>query len=293
MSTGDLTWTVSIVALIVLGLSIQEEYGAKGNTAVRILDTGMNLVVIFWALLSFVIHRRDLQNQPLRFALLALAFKCVLNVYPLFRVIYNNATLPCSEDTVLKICEGLRDDYFVDRVSPQYRDKPVIYVANHALWCLDDIVALGALSGPDLSVVVNINPSGLGSIPVGCRTRVCTIDRTSGRYGYQALHKLVQEEVLGNGRSLIIFPEDMKKKTRVDRVAPLRTGTFKIARELHIPIVPLWIDWPCQFPSVIRSTEKVLRIHEGRGIKPETLSLEDCQRNVHSQLTSLSKRRSG
>jgi len=281
----DVTWALLLGVLIVLGLSVQEEMGAKGNTLVRILDVILNLVVVGWFLTYLVTDR----SNPILLLLLGYwAVRSVENISPILRIMYYNLTIPSTHESVIWAIERTRPCYVIDRVTPHYRKNPVIYVANHALWCLDDVVALGALSAPDLLVVINKAPSGLGIIPQNCRERLCVLDRR-GKSGYEALRTAVREEVVGKRRSLVIFAEDMTLKQSVREPAVLRTGTFKIASEFGIPVVPMWIDWPCQFPSILRSTEKRLRVREGAEIPSGDVGSYECRRLALRQLKALSR----
>jgi 1-acyl-sn-glycerol-3-phosphate acyltransferase len=261
--------------------------GHKGNTLVRVIDFLLNLSVIAWFLAHLIDYPQ--RDVPLGIVLAYWAYRSLLNIGPLLRIAYYTLSLDKSEETVVRAVEAVRPHYFIDRVSPYYRETPVIYVANHALWSLDDVVALASLSAPDLLVVINQAPSGIATIPENCRERLCAIDRR-GKTGYEALRNIVKEEVVEKRRSLVIFAEDMSKKKRVEEPAPLRTGTFKIASEFGLPIVPMWIDWPCQFPSILRSTEKILKITEGRAIPTAGINYEETRQTALRQLAALSQR---
>jgi hypothetical protein len=253
---------LAIITLIIVGFSLQLEYGPKANTLVRIIDLFLNFLVIIFGIIEIR------SGSPLQLLLGFLVYRSIVNILPVLEVMVSNFTMPSNIDTVEKVCLKAREHYNViwER---SLQPKPCIYLANHALWCLDDIVALGAISSRKLSIVININPSLLSVIPVGCREYMCTIDRERGDNGeivkgsgFSAMKTILQEEVLEKGKSLIIFPENMKLKTDVNKMAPLRSGVVKLARELEIPLVPIWITWPSQFPTILTSTDKVLRIQE-------------------------------
>jgi 1-acyl-sn-glycerol-3-phosphate acyltransferase len=281
-------WEVTLVSLVLLGAAFKEEYGAKGNTTVRVIDLLLNLIVITWALVSIIVKG----PRPLTLFLLYWGYRSLTNVLPLTKLIYYNLMRENSEANLVRTIEDVRPHYFIDRVTPHYRSRPVIYVANHALWCIDDVIALAALSGSDLLVVINPNPSGINMIPKTCRERMCVLDRQGGkRSGFEALRGAVKEEVLGKGRSLIIFSEDMGRKRDVGEVAPLRSGVFKVALEYKIPIVPMWIKWPCQFPTILRSVNKVLRVFEGKVIDTSLVrDLESLRQETRRQLVTLGGR---
>lgn len=253
---------VVIVIFILLGLCIQTEYGAKGSSAVRLIDFIINVLVIIFGLIEAI------KQSPLQLLFAFLVYRSWVNILPLLQLMLSNFTQPSTANAVERICLQAKEHYNIlwDR---SFQTQPCIYLANHALWCLDDIVALGALANRKLSIVVNINPSLLSVIPRGCRDYICTIDRERGDNGdtvkgsgFSAMKTILQEEVLEKGKSLLIFPENMKLKTDVNKMAPLRTGVVKLARELGIPLVPIWITWPSQFPTILTSTNKVLRIKE-------------------------------
>ena len=56
------------------------------------------------------------------------------------------------------------------------------------------------------------------------------------REGLQSLREGMRREV-GAGHSLLVFPEGTR--TTTGRVGPFKTGTFRLARELGVPVVPV------------------------------------------------------
>jgi len=262
-------WFMTIVGLILLGLSLQMELKARGNTYVRLIDLTLNIIVLIWAVFEIFI-RKSVVMSPF-FSILAL--RTIVNIYPLMKIMGTSLTSTPGEAVVENLCLEQRRYYSVDRrrcVAPESQ-PPCIFIANHSLWSIDDVSAIAALSGSNLLVVMNIGASGIKVVPRGCRKNLCTIDREPGKAGsgFENLKKAMEEEILGKGKSLVIFPEDMKLKSSSGELAPFRTGTFKLARELNIPVIPMWISWPCQFPTILNSTEKVLRTVEGPLIRPE------------------------
>jgi 1-acyl-sn-glycerol-3-phosphate acyltransferase len=170
--------------------------------------------------------------------------------------------------------------------------EPCIYVANHALWSLDDFVALSAIPRRNLSIVMNAGPAGLTSIPKHCKEYVCVIHREEGvkGSGFKAMDEIIHSEILNRKKSLLVFPEDMKCKKDVNNLAPLRTGVIKLAMKYNIPIIPLWIDWPCQFPTLLNSCEKTVIIREGGKLLPEEFDSVDLLKNtVYKNLMKISK----
>ena len=275
------TYSLIFLGMILLGMSLQLDLGAKANTYVRLIDLILNLLLIAFVAMEIAVNRKfELWHHVLLF----LAWRSWTNVLPVLKLLKLNLTEKPSVETVEKMCLQAKADYRVlGNLKPK---KPCIYVANHALWSMDDIVALGALARLDLMIVINMKPSGLTSIPPNCRKYLCTIDRSSDTNGFSALKEAMRKEVLENGKSLIVFAEDMKIKTDVTKPALLRSGTFKLAHELGIPVVPLWIDWPCQFPTLLNSTEKVLRLRSG-GVIENRPSWEDLRNKTWVALHQL------
>lgn len=74
-----------------------------------------------------------------------------------------------------------------------------------------------------------------------------------GNYGY--IRDVIQKHI-ENGISIIAFPEKTKEKTSSDDIAEFRSGLFSIAKELNIPIVPLFINWPTSFPMFIQGIQQ-------------------------------------
>jgi 1-acyl-sn-glycerol-3-phosphate acyltransferase len=273
---------ISVVALILLGWSFQME-GPRLNTTVKVVDLLINILVCVIA--GRIIMRGGAWAIGAGFFL----YRGVNNILPLCKMMVANCTRESSIETVQNVCCEARKDYSIHW--ERRETEPCIYVANHALWCLDDIVALGALSRKRLSVVINAGPSGLTGIPRDCREYMCVIQRKTGERGegFRAMKNIMEEEILRRGKSLILFPEDMKKKTSPKIPAPVRSGTLQLARDLNIPIVPLWIHWPCQFPTLLNSCSKDLIVREGGRITPgQTQDIQQLKERIIRTWTFLS-----
>lgn len=156
-------------------------------------------------------------------------------------------------------------DYKINFSPSVVYDVPAVYIANHGVGTLDDVVALGALASEFRSIVINPGPSGLSSIPKECREFMCCLDR-SKQSGYEAMKKILEEENIGKNKSLIVFGEDLETKTKINGFAPkLRSGILKLCWEMNIPVALTYIDWSrsSQFPSILsESMEKVLNVSE-------------------------------
>lgn len=273
-----------LLGLTVLGFALQLEYGAKCNSYIRVIDFILNVLVIIWACLATI--RRE-THAPI---LIIWAYRSILNILPLVAVMSRVLMSTRSIQSVRSVYGLARTFYAVDRISPRFRKRPVVYFANHALWSLDDIVALAAVVDESLMVLVNMNASGLNRMPRGCREYVCTIDREEGvaGSGYAVVKDVMRTEVLQGGKSLLIFCEDMKIKKDVNTLAPLRLGSIGIAHELNIPCIPVWIHWPCQFPTIINSTEKIIRLREGPILNPPMFnSSMEFKQEISRQLNIL------
>jgi len=271
------TWVwggVVILALTLLGWTLQME-GPKYNTTVKILDLVMNIMV---CIIAFKII---LRGGPWAVGGGFFLYRSFNNILPLCRMLISNYTRISSLETVQRVCCEARGDYIIQWERKQTR--PCIYVANHALWCLDDIVALGAIARRGLSVVINAGPSGLTGIPKGCREYMCVIQRESGKRGegYRAMKEIMEGEIIDRKKSLIVFPENMSEKISPRKPASVRSGTVRLAMELGIPVVPIWIDWPCQFPTVFNSCSKVLCVREGKPVNVSSdTDLEGVRREI-------------
>lgn len=277
-------YLIAILAIILTGYALQLDVGARANTLIKLLDAILNVIVIVWSVVE--IYRRSIYS-PLMSIML---YKSIHNITPLLKMMISNLTLPTTIETVENVCREARKDYVIENLTnvPEYRE-PVIYICNHALWSLDDIVALGALSRENMMVVINVNPSGLSAIPRDCKHYMCTIERTGDAgSGYDSMKRIIQEQMIGKGKSLLLFPENMKLKTEVNKLAPFRNGIFRLAKEFDIPLVPMWVKWPCQFPSLLTSTDKILSIARGGKISPKYFSSpEDLKTEVMINLYNL------
>jgi hypothetical protein len=264
---------VLIVGLLLLGWSLQLEWGAAANTTVKIIDLILNLLVFAGALGGLLGGGR----YALFYAFFA--YRSLNNISPLIRIMLLSINNNDGERGVVRSCLQARMDYNIiwER---KFKNTPVIYIANHALWCLDDIVALGALAGNDLSIIMNTGPAGLRGVPDNCRKFLCVINRDKGSRGegYRIMENIIERDVLEEGKSIVVFAENMKTKSQVGSLSELRTGIFKLAYKYRVPIVPLWINWPCQFPTIINPCDKTLIITEGGIMAPENFSSDESLR---------------
>jgi hypothetical protein len=250
-----------LVSLIFLGVHLQS-YGMKTNTAVRMIDLVTNILVIFY-FIKFILAtslRKNLGIHPLLGMGVGIwAWKSYFNIFPLLKLLANHSNSDVTEGYIEALCEESRGDFELkNHPRPSF---PCIYLSNHAMGSLDDVVATAALTTDTLTVLMNPGPGGLNHIPANCRKRVCVLPPDTGNR-FQESRNILKEEILERGKSMVVFAEDMKQKMNGNRLAPLRTGIIRIAWELNIPIIPLWIDWPSQFPSLFSDTRKILQFRE-------------------------------
>lgn len=279
---------LTLAILTLLGAHLQT-LGSKTNTLVRIIDLSMNFLVIGTFLVIGVQHatrRSGFSTLPtLPGVLVGIWFwKCVLNVYPLLEMFYRHFVESGNPRFIAEICDRNRTWFAVPELKAE---TPSVFVCNHGMHSLDDVVAIGALTDDRTSVLINGNPSGLSRIPGNCRDRMCVLPPGGDRY--ERTREMFREEILERGKSMIVFPEDMKKKSSVRSLAPLRRGVINICWELGIPITPLWLEWPTPFPSVFRDTgKKLLGRRTTKSLDPKNFSnSEDFRREITNKLENL------
>ena len=115
--------------------------------------------------------------------------------------------------------------------------KSYIFVANHQS-IYDVFVIYGWLNSRFKWIMKNT----LRKIPfvgLACeKAGHIFIDRSSPLKAQKSIKKA--EEKLKNGASLVIFPEG--SRTKDGNVGRFKRGAFKIAEDLHLPLVPITID---------------------------------------------------
>lgn len=272
-------FSLGLSVLTFLGVHLQT-LGSKTNTQVRLLDLCMNIGVVLGFLLTFYVRA----SLPIKVFFGIWAWFCILNVYPLGEMIFSYMTTEIDSRGISDICDRAKTAFHVPVLKSRV---PVVYICNHALGSLDDIVAIGALTSEDVTVMINPGPSGLSSIPADCRDRMCVLPSGSGRY--DVTKTIIWEEVVGKKKSLIVFGEDMKQKYSSRVPSPLRKGVINICWELNLPMVAVWFDWPTQFPSVFGDPRKVLPAKKSQTIYPRNYpSSEYVQQELFEMMEKLS-----
>lgn len=114
--------------------------------------------------------------------------------------------------------------------------------------------------------------SAMGHVP---------IDRRKGKTDFDSL-RLYCERLRKNGQSIMVFPEGTRSPDR--RVRDFKSGAFRIAKELGLPIVPVSITGtglilPAKSLSV---TPGRARIEWHAPIDVAELDAEEAQRRVHA-----------
>jgi hypothetical protein len=296
---------LTLTTLTLLGVQLQT-LGSKTNTLLRIIDLSMNFLVIGTFLVIGFQHSTrggKMSRKPTtplevlpptclkvilgicsKFLLGIWFWKCVLNVYPLMEMFYRHFVDSGNPRFVSEICDRNKTWFAVPDLKAE---TPSVFICNHGMHSLDDVVAIGALTDDRTSVLINGNPSGLSLIPANCRERMCVLPPGADRY--ERTKEILREEILERGKSMIVFPEDMKRKSSVHSLAPLRRGVINICWELGIPVIPLWFEWPTPFPSVFRDTgKKLLGKRTSKSLDPKNFSnSEDFHREITIKLEKL------
>jgi hypothetical protein len=271
---------ILLLALLLLGWSLQTE-GSRFNSTVKVIDLIMNFIVMGMSVIIIVRGGRESALGAVLFS------RSYYNIYPLCKMMIANLTKQPTQKSVQEACCEARVDF---NIHWEKRFKgPCVYVANHALWSLDDIVVMGAISRRNLAFVINRGPAGLTGIPDQCREYTCVLGRKNKNRGegYELMKEIFEQEILKNKKSLIVFVENMKTKSNPQTPAEIRTGTIRLARELGIPLVPIWIHWPGLFPSILSPLSKTATVNEGPTIKAE--NIKDIQQEIRNCWLSLSK----
>lgn len=235
---------VSIIGILVLGWALQIENMMKYNTALKVFDILIMLLMVIF----FIRLGRNFYPVALM-----IFISMVYNVSPFF--------LLWGKD-FKKTMQQFSSMYTVDRIKPLFDKRAGVFIANHASGCFNDYIASCALGSENRLLVVNPGPLGANGIPKDSDSHVCFLDRSNGRSGYQAMRDIIRTHVMKNEKSIIVFGEDLQLKNTKWKMAPVRSGIIKLCWEMNIPIYGMWIDWPCQFPIAFRNDDRRLEVSE-------------------------------
>lgn len=167
--------------------------------------------------------------------------------------------------------------------------RPYIVMANHQSYL--DVLALFSAMPRTFGVVAK---KELFSIPffsgvmraIGC----IPIDRTNRADSVASLRDVAAE--VGAGRTIAVFPEGTR--SRGDRIQPLKTGSFHLARLAKVPVLPIGIHgshalMPRENRGISAGT---IQIRCGSPIEPPASSgrrLKACVEQVRSELGRLAR----
>jgi 1-acyl-sn-glycerol-3-phosphate acyltransferase len=254
--------------------------GMRMNTPLKFIDLTLNFCVIGY----FLYVSRNWVGVPVLVGGMAIwAAKSYANIFPLLRLIVNYMNADMTQNHITAMIKIIKHEFKIEGFNPI--DSPCIYIANHGMGSLDDILAMGTLTGDNISVVANRSPGGFKGVEGG-RKYMCVLPEGGGRF--EAMKKIVEEEVVRGGKSLVVYPENMKYKKDGRSLAPFRSGIFKICWEGGIPVVPLLIEWPSLFPTIFTDTQKTLRVATGTPVYPNHFSTpEKFMKKARETLGSL------
>ncbi|MCL2618627.1 MAG: 1-acyl-sn-glycerol-3-phosphate acyltransferase [Defluviitaleaceae bacterium] len=137
----------------------------------------------------------------------------------------------------------------------------VLFVANHQSY-FDAAVFLGYIPKP-LGLVAKAELQKLPVLRRWMEEYQCVfLDRADIRKSAKAINRGI--EILKSGRSLVIFPEGTRSRSR--EMLDFKAGSFKLATKAKVPVVPVTIDGTYMIlednNGFIRATDVDVYIHE-------------------------------
>ncbi|MDX1408724.1 MAG: lysophospholipid acyltransferase family protein [Saprospiraceae bacterium] len=118
----------------------------------------------------------------------------------------------------------------------QVPDRPALYVSNHRS-LVDPLIQLSHI---DAFVVSKAEVAGYPLVGRGAReTGVIFVKRQE--LSSRAAAKLAIRQALAEGKSVLIYPEGTT--SNLETTQPFRPGSFQVAAELDVPVVPVSIDY--------------------------------------------------
>ena len=128
---------------------------------------------------------------------------------------------------------GIRLDEHTGTIS----DQPALIISNHRT-LLDPVIQAAYL---DAYIIAKASVSKLPMISQGARlTGIIFVKRDKLKSRHAA--RLKSEEVLKSGQNVLVYAEGTTYATQ--RTGKFKIGTFGIAADLNIPVIPITIEYP-------------------------------------------------
>jgi len=165
--------------------------------------------------------------------------------------------------------------------------QPCIYVANHESFL--DIPLLFKAIPVNLYFVAKKEIKRLPFIGwYMMATGMIFLDRQNKKAAIDSMKKA--GELIRNGKSVITFPEGTRSANH--KVAPFKKGTFHLAMEAGVPLVPVGIKgsgkvWPS---NKMKITPGEVRVRIGKPIKidPQVDSMSSLKEKLQREVEALS-----
>jgi 1-acyl-sn-glycerol-3-phosphate acyltransferase len=117
------------------------------------------------------------------------------------------------------------------------RNTPVVFIGNHQSY-LDIPILLGFIDVKK-AFIAKIELLSIPGLAGWMKLMQCTfLDRKNMRQSVQAIQEAVQ--TVRDGHPLVIFPEGTR--SRGNTVGEFKAGSFKLALQAGVPIVPFTLD---------------------------------------------------
>lgn len=167
------------------------------------------------------------------------------------------------------------------------KDKNVLYIGNHQ-GNFDIPIYMSQIPGLK-GFVSKIEVKKIPGIRTWMTYMYCVfMDRSSIRKSGEAIVEGIK--ILKNGHSLVIFPEGTRSKG--DKMADFKSGSFKLATKSKVPIVPVTMDGSYKIMENNNKKWMVQPAHINLYIHPaiETTNLnKEEQDNLHVKVYEIIK----
>lgn len=162
-------------------------------------------------------------------------------------------------------------------------DKPVLFVSNHQ-GNFDIALFMSYIDKPK-GYVAKVETEKVPLLRTWMRYIHCVfMDRNNMKQSARAIVEGIQN--LRNGRSMVIFPEGTRSKC--DKMADLKAGSFKLATKSKVPIIPVTINGSYKLMeannNMIKPAEVEMYIHPM--IETMNLTKED-EKDLHNKVQSI------